>query len=196
MASTWNGTATNELISGDALVDGATVTGGWSMTGDIDAGNRMITKAVIQSVTNFGGSGYCGDLSVYASNQCPPKSAMAGPYSDGTYYYAVRNMSSRLGNTRGRTVFTNGSYELYEKPSASNTKVSNYTQLTRSVDTSDLTIYNVPYTMKTGGWVTTVNVTVSTGWANYVFPVGSQTGSYGRNFYVDIIAPWLPCRCC
>lgn len=194
MASTWNGTATNELISGDALVNGATVTGGWSMTGDIDAGNKMMTKSTIQSITNFG-NGPCGDISVYASNQCPPKSAMAGPFTDGTYYYAVRNLASTRGYFAGGGYFQNGSYELYSKPNANITRLANYTLVVRYVVNQN-TIYGVPYTMKDGRWITTVNVTVSNGWASYTFPVSAQTVTYGQSFYKNIIASYLPCRCC
>ncbi len=113
-------------------------------------------------------------------------------YVDGDYYYAVRNMSSRTGRNRGRVKTINGSYRLFSKPSAANTRLSDYTFITGSVVTSNLTIYDVPYTMKRGEWITSVNVTVEGGCPSFTFPTPSQTGSYGAGFYISVIGPFLP----
>jgi hypothetical protein len=127
-------------------------------------------------------------MSEFYGLSCPPGCY----YVDGDYYFAVRNMSSRTGRNRGRVKTINGSYEVYTKPSATDTNFSNYTQVTRSVNTDPLTIYDVPYTMTRGEWVTSVNVTVDGGCPFFTFPTPSQTGSYGANFYISAVTPFLP----
>jgi hypothetical protein len=149
-----------------------------------------------------GGSGYSlsaladafgiGDnpdsMSEFRGLSCPPGCG----YVDGNYYYAVRNLNAHLGQIRGRGDIINGSYELYSKPSAANTSINDYTQVTRSVSEYPLTVYNVPYTMTRGLWITTVNVTIGDGCPLFTFPTPSQTGSYGAGFYISIITPFLP----
>ncbi len=57
MATTWDGTAMNELISGAALVDGATVTGLYSIDADFPAANPtriMSNQKIIDNTTATG----------------------------------------------------------------------------------------------------------------------------------------------
>jgi len=77
MASTWNGTASNELVSGAALSNGATVTGLWTVTGTPPA-TKMMTKADLITYTNIPTSN--SPLSGYANNQCVTKQAISGVF--------------------------------------------------------------------------------------------------------------------
>ena len=67
MASTWNGTAGNELISGAALRDGATVTGAYTVDVTIPTGDNLLiaSSAYIVAHTNVSG--------VVTALQCPTK---------------------------------------------------------------------------------------------------------------------------
>ena len=67
MASTWNGTADNELISGAALRNGATVTGLYTVDVTIPTGdNLLITSATyIEAHTTASG--------VVTALRCPTK---------------------------------------------------------------------------------------------------------------------------
>jgi hypothetical protein len=138
--------------------------------------------------TAFGIGDNPDSISEFRGLSCPPGCG----YVDGNYYYAVRNLNAHLGQIRGRGDIINGSYELYSKPSAANTSINSYTLLERYVNPNSLTVYNVPYTMTRGLWITTVNVTVDGGCPAFDFPTPSQTGSYGAGFYISIIAPFLP----
>jgi hypothetical protein len=76
-STTWNGTASDQLVSGAALTDGATVTGLWTMSGTPPS-TKMMTKADLVTYTDIptGNS----PLSGYASNQCVSKAAILGVY--------------------------------------------------------------------------------------------------------------------
>lgn len=76
-STTWNGTASDQLVSGAALTDGATETGLWTMSGT-PSSTKMMTKADLVTYTNIptGNS----PLSDYASNQCVTKQAILGVY--------------------------------------------------------------------------------------------------------------------
>lgn len=168
---------------------------------------QILMSTIFNEATNGGcyegGSGYSlsalanafgiGDnpdsMSEFRGLSCPLP--LCG-YVDGNYYYAVRNLNAYLGQIRGRKDIINGSYELYSKPSAANTSISNYTLLERYVNPNSLTVYNVPYTMKKGLWITNVNVTVEAGCLSFDFPTPSQTGSYGEGFYISVVGPFLP----
>ena len=75
MATTWNGTTDDELVSGAALTNGATVTSLWTMSGTPPS-TKMMTKADLVTYTDIptGNS----PLSDYASNQCVSKAAIQG----------------------------------------------------------------------------------------------------------------------
>jgi hypothetical protein len=67
MASTWNGTAGNELISGAALRDGATATGFYTVDVTIPTGDNLLitSSAYIAAHTTATG--------VVTALQCPTK---------------------------------------------------------------------------------------------------------------------------
>lgn len=67
MASTWNGTAGNELISGAALRNGATVTGLYTVDVTIPTGDNLLiaSSAYIVAHTNVSG--------VVTALRCPTK---------------------------------------------------------------------------------------------------------------------------
>ena len=75
MATTWVGTAGNQLVTGAALTTGA-LTGYWVMTGTVPTNmlTKIMTKANIATYTNFptGNS----PLGFYPSNYCPTKDTM------------------------------------------------------------------------------------------------------------------------
>jgi len=77
MATTWNGTASDELVSGDALIDGASVTGLYEVTGE-PQGNKMVTKQVLINITDIptGNSPIAG----YSNNKCVTKSDILRVY--------------------------------------------------------------------------------------------------------------------
>lgn len=76
-STTWNGTASDQLVTGAALTDGATVTGLWTMSGTPPS-TKIMTKSDIATYTNIptGNS----PLSDYASNQCPSKQVILGVF--------------------------------------------------------------------------------------------------------------------
>ena len=67
MASTWNGTANNELITGAALRDGATATGFYTVDVTIPTGDNLLitSSAYIAAHTTATG--------VVTALQCPTK---------------------------------------------------------------------------------------------------------------------------
>jgi hypothetical protein len=68
MAATWNGTAANELLSGAALRDGASVTSAYTVDVTIPAGDdaTMCDSQYIADHTNAAGMGS-------TANNCPDK---------------------------------------------------------------------------------------------------------------------------
>jgi hypothetical protein len=75
MASTWNGTEANELISGAALRDGATVTGYYTITLSIPTGDntKLVTATyIIAHTTAIGGP--------VSLNQCPTKTTFLSQF--------------------------------------------------------------------------------------------------------------------
>jgi hypothetical protein len=75
MANTWNGTASNELVSGAALTDGATATGLWEMNGDPSSA-KMMTKTDCANVTTIP----TGNIGGFSNNQCVTKQAILGAF--------------------------------------------------------------------------------------------------------------------
>ena len=156
-----------------------------------------------------------------ASGSIPP-----GPFTNGTYYYVfvnkvntwfknIRNFIGDPGFPPNRYWADNLSYDLYEKPDGTNQTPWRgvYTYLTSSLNpngnvtdcnqfVSYLTCNNgTPHLEKSqsrGKWMTTVNVTVTNGYASFSFPNGG-TGSYyvnrgGAGFYTAslINGGWIP----
>ena len=76
-STTWNGTASNQLVTGSALKDGATATGLWTMSGTPPS-TKIMTKADLVTYTNIptGNS----PLSGYSNNQCVTKQAILGVF--------------------------------------------------------------------------------------------------------------------
>lgn len=75
MANTWNGTASNQLITGAALRDGATVTGFYiidvTIPSSYDA--RIVTADYIVAHTNATGG-------LVSGSQCPTKSGFLSQF--------------------------------------------------------------------------------------------------------------------
>jgi hypothetical protein len=74
MASTWNGTASNELISGAALRDGAGVTGFYTVDVTIPTGDntKIVSSAYIAAHTTATG--------VVTALQCPTKNTFLSQF--------------------------------------------------------------------------------------------------------------------
>ena len=145
-----------------------------------------------------------------ASGSIPP-----GPYTNGTYYYVFsnrinqwyKNIANYIGppaqppNRYWADVL---SYDLFQKPDASNQTgwKTLYTLLEKSYNpNNDTTIYHVPYTGGSKKWLTTVNVTVTNGYASFSFPDGGTSSYYntprargGAGFYTAslINGGWIP----
>lgn len=75
MPNTWNGTASNQLITGAALRDGATVTGFYIIDVTIPTGDntRIVTADYIVAHTNATGG-------LVSGNQCPTKSGFLSQF--------------------------------------------------------------------------------------------------------------------
>lgn len=159
-----------------------------------------------------------------ASGSIPP-----GPYTNGTYYYVFvnkvnlwfKNISGFIGsppNPPNRWHADNLSYDLYQKPNSSNQSGwrTIYTYLTSSLNPNgNVTNCNQFTNLPTcndgrlyrerkqgyGKWLTTVNVTVTNGYASFSFP-NAGTSSYitypenrgGAGFYTAslINGGWIP----
>jgi len=67
MASTWNGTAGNELISGAALRDGATATGFYTVDVTIPTGDNLLITSSTYIAAHTTATG------VVTALQCPTK---------------------------------------------------------------------------------------------------------------------------
>ena len=75
-STTWNGTAGNQLLTGAALRDGATVTGNYIIDVTIPSSydTRIVTNQYIIDHTNVGGA------PGQPSNRCPTKDAFASQF--------------------------------------------------------------------------------------------------------------------
>lgn len=115
-------------------------------------------------------------------------------------YFAVRNRMSQRGRNGGRQTIDTGAYRLYEKPSASQTGLNNYTLLSESLgeavdripiyDTKGRVIgYEDKYlTSNYGAGIIDIQVTIPTsGQPTYIVASNSR----GDNFYINLIQPYL-----
>ena len=156
-----------------------------------------------------------------ASGSIPP-----GPFTDGTYYYVfvnkvnmwfknIKNFIGEIASPPNRYWADNLSYDLYEKPDGTNQTqwTTIYTYLTSSLNPNgnvtncnqfvsystcnNGTLYSERIQGK-GKWLTTVNVTVTNGYASFSFPDGGTTTYYGpgrpQSFFTAslINGGWIP----
>jgi hypothetical protein len=115
-------------------------------------------------------------------------------------YFAVRNKMTQRGRNGGRQTVDRGAYRLYEKPSASQTGLNNYTLLSESLgDPVDkIAIYGpkgqfIGYedkylTSNYGAGIIDIQVTIPTS-GQPTYTVASN--SRGDNFYINLIQPYL-----
>jgi hypothetical protein len=80
MADTWDANADNQLCTGNAVRDGATATGLWSITTTIpsELNKRILTKAQLATYTNI--STTSTPLGQMSSNECPTKDEILGTF--------------------------------------------------------------------------------------------------------------------
>jgi len=71
LSDTWYGNTASQVVSGNALRDGATATGLWTITTTIPAGmnKEIMTKANLVTYTNIPTGN--APLNAMASNECP-----------------------------------------------------------------------------------------------------------------------------
>lgn len=115
-------------------------------------------------------------------------------------YFAVRNKMTQRGRTGGRQTVDRGAYRLYEKPSASQTGLNNYTFLSESLGEpvdripvygpkGDLIGYEDKYlTSNYGAGIIDIQVTIPTS-GQPTYTVASN--SRGDNFYINLVQPYL-----
>lgn len=157
----------------------------------------------------------CTRIGVIAASTGSGGGTPPGPYTDGTYYYVFSNRINQWYKVLNTYIGSPGfppnhwwadvlSYDLYQKPDASNYLgwKSIYTLLTSSYNpNNDLNTFSTPYSPGHEKWLTTVNVTVTNGYASFSFPDGG-TSSYfnsprargGAGFYTAslINGGWIP----
>jgi hypothetical protein len=71
MATTWAGTASNQLVTFDALLDGVN-TGALSLKNTITGSSRIVTKSNVENYIQMGT--YNSTWTGYSSTKCPTKS--------------------------------------------------------------------------------------------------------------------------
>jgi len=115
-------------------------------------------------------------------------------------YFAVRNKMTQRGRNGGRQTVDRGAYRLYEKPSASQTGLNNYTLLSESLGEAvdkipvygpkgQLIGYEDKYlTSNYGAGIIDIQVTIPTS-GQPTYTVASN--SRGDNFYINLIQPYL-----
>jgi hypothetical protein len=115
-----------------------------------------------------------------------------------TYYFVVSNRAARYKRFTGtgkNMATSTPAYIIYQKPDASNTGPSNYTEVARDdIGTpTRTTIYGNQLSYSNGRYLTTVIVRKSKrgGRLSFEFPDGG-TSQYGEEFYKTIITPYVP----
>ena len=114
-------------------------------------------------------------------------------------YFAVRNKMTQRGRNGGRQTVDRGAYRLYEKPSASQTGLNNYTLLSESPGEPVRTFiydkkgniigYEDKYLSSNyGAGIIDIQVTIPTS-GQPTYTVASN--SRGDNFYINLIQPYL-----
>lgn len=80
LADTWAGTADNQLVTGNALRDGATASGVYTITTTIPAelNKKAMTKANLSTYTDIPVTNE--PLNSLPSNQCPTKITILGVF--------------------------------------------------------------------------------------------------------------------
>ena len=80
MADNWNDNANNQINTGNAIRDGASASGLYSITTTIPSGlnKKLLTKAELATYTDIPTGNV--PLNAHASNQCPTKEEILGVF--------------------------------------------------------------------------------------------------------------------
>jgi len=110
----------------------------------------------------------------------------AGPPPAPSYYFVVVNKVSRAGRWTRQIIDVN-SYQLYQKPDATNSNLSNYTRLTAYIGDQYTTYYGNQPLSSNDRYLTDIVATGLTG--AYTYEVSAN--SKGDSYYINLIQPYL-----
>lgn len=110
----------------------------------------------------------------------------AGPPPAPSYYFVVSNRVSRAGRWTRERIDVN-SYELYQKPDATNSNLSNYTRLTAYNGDQYTTREGNQLTSQSRLYLTSITATGLPG--AYTYEVSTNTK--GDAYYINLIQPYL-----
>lgn len=115
------------------------------------------------------------------------KNSLLNFRNSGVMHFAVVNKVARAG-VWTREIIDGLGYELYQKPSAANNGLSEYTLLASYAGNAYLTQFGELMTYSNGRCITNVSVTADAS-GNNVYTIASN--SRGNQFYITLVQPYL-----